>query len=205
MGFPTKRAFEVHIRRDLEARLFGQPFQHPVLVELFLHHDWSEYSKRLLSELLTLTKTIWFVLHQTTPHEEGLRIGGPHLFIHYPQLHPEASEECWMPRSWRECVRSKSVLMFEKKVKADMRDWCREQFDAHRAAFPACEDCGQPASLVQHIRPCFDEIADTVLRRARSHYGDPNIPMPWFTESRHFGSDYPDGFREDFLAESCRA
>lgn len=193
------------MQRDLEARPCGQPFQHPVLLGLFLEHDWSKHSRRLLSERQALGKPIWFDLEETTDHEEGRLVGGPHLLVHYPQLCPGDPVKCWMPRSWRECVRSKSVLMFEKKVKGDMRGWCQAQFAEHRGHFPMCEDCGQPACVIQHVRPRFDEIVDTVLRRARSQYNDATMPMPWFTASRHFGPDYPDGFREEFLAESGRA
>ena len=214
LGFKTKWNCEQAIYQLLADTPFDQPFQIPLLERLFLEEDWCRKS---IEALRSTGKPTWFM---TVDHLDGHGVGQawPHLLIWYSlsayreqgspryEIAPSNSVLApgWVLRSWEDCMR-KTVKRFEKKVKADMRTWCQAQLDSHRTGFPACEDCGQPASLIQHVRPRFDEIADAMLRRARSQYNDANIPLPWFTESRHFGPDYPQRLQEDFLAESCRA
>jgi hypothetical protein len=207
LGFKTKFDFERHIQQDLASRPFGQPFQHELLVTLFLEHDWSKESIRLLAEQRALGKPIWFCMVEAVEDEYIQKSEWPHVLVHYPQVFPTEPDKCWMLRSWRECVRKKTVKMFEAKIKSDMRTWCRTQLEEHRLKFPVCEEenCGCLADHAYHVNPPFDENADTVIRRARLRCNDPSIPMSWFTESRHFGCDYPQGFKVDFLAECARA
>jgi len=214
LGYPTKWDCELAIRQALADAPFEHPFRHPLLERLFLEQDWCGRS----IEALRSAGKLWFLVTEVCDDNDGgSRPEWPYLFIYYPleayleQGSPKYVTAArsylapgWVLRSWQDCMR-KTVKRFEKMLKADMRTWCQAQLDAHRRGFPACEDCGQPADQIQHVRPRFDEIANTVLRRARSQYSDVNIPLPWFTESRHFGPDYPDGFREEFLAESGRA
>jgi hypothetical protein len=58
---------------------------------------------------------------------------------------------------------------------------------------PTCEEegCGRLAERAYHVNPRLDEIADSVIHRARVKHADSAIRLPWFTESRDFGPDYP--------------
>jgi hypothetical protein len=227
MGFPSKWEFEGRIRSDLSSVAFGDPFRHPLLEKLFLEEDWSQHSIALLSELRQSGRAIWFMLieHLVDQVPDTRAAGWPYLFIHYPpKIYDEARAtgriltrctvsstgaqiaDGWVLRSWSECVKSKTKSMFENKVKADMREWCRGQLEEHHRKFPQCEACHKyPACHAYHFRQCFDDIASAVIERFRSRSDNTEIPKQWFTESPYLWCDYPPGFQEDFAAESAKA
>jgi len=219
LNFESKLDFEVHVNELLSHQKFEQPFTDQLLEALFIEHDWCKLSRDYLIAMRAEGIPLKFKVVDALDDDSGQRLDGPHFFIYYPDSHALVAEKGWpldgLPgagkdwilRLWKDCVRAKTVKMFEAKVKSDMRRWCRGQLEAHRLQFPTCEQegCGQPADHGYHTNPSFDEIAAAIIQRARLKHRDKTIPLPWFIESRHFWPDYPDGFRDEFLNESADA
>lgn len=125
---------ELAIRQALADAPFEHPFRHPLLERLFLEQDWC---KRSIEALRSAGK-LWFLVTEVrNDYDGGSRPEWPHPFIYYPleayleQGSPRYVTAAnsylspgWVWRSWEDCMR-KTVKRFEKKVKADMGDWCR--------------------------------------------------------------------------------
>jgi len=223
LGFESKMDCEQAIWRLLADTPFDLPSQHPLLERLFLEADWCQRSIEVLQS--TGEKT-WFLRVQNLSaedhHGQDREIGpGPHLFIFYPldayremgsPVYVAASDNAkiapgWVLRPWQDCFRAKTTRRFAAKFRIDLHRWCQDRLTAHYRLHPNCEEdgCGRPAERVWLLWPSLREVADTLLQRARAHFGDATIPVPWFTQSQHFWPDYPQGFREDSQAECARS